>query len=83
MSKFLKKAFEDMKESAREQRKVDKANLEAVRAETKAGWEEAKAMANPETYKAIIQKERDEQVAESEKRKAAAQKRIDDAKGTK
>ncbi len=83
MSKFLKKAFQDMKESAKEQHKVDKAYLEAVKAETKAGWEEAKVMANPETYKTAMQEERDELIAEAEKRKQAAQARIDKAKGSK
>ena len=36
MSEFLKKAFEDMKESARAQHEVDKANFAAVKAESKA-----------------------------------------------
>ena len=37
---FLKKAFKDMKESAKAQHEVDKANLKAVKAETKANFEE-------------------------------------------
>ena len=40
MANFLKKAFEDMKESAKAQHAVDKANLEAVKAESKASFEE-------------------------------------------
>lgn len=39
---FFKKAFADMKESARAQREVDKANFEAVKAESKANFEENK-----------------------------------------
>lgn len=37
---FFKKAFKDMKESAKAQHEVDKANLKAVKAETKANFEE-------------------------------------------
>ena len=37
---FLKKAFKDMKENAKAQAAVDKANLEAVKAESKANFEE-------------------------------------------
>ena len=37
---FFKKAFRDMKESAKAQHAVDKANLEAVKAESKANFEE-------------------------------------------
>lgn len=44
MANFLKKALNDMKESAKAQHEVDKANLAATKAESKAKWEEAKAM---------------------------------------
>lgn len=37
---FLKKAFKDMGESAKAQHQVDKANFEAVKAESKANFEE-------------------------------------------
>ncbi len=40
MANFLKKAFQDMAESAKAQHEVDKANLEAVKAESKANFEE-------------------------------------------
>ena len=80
MANFLKKAFSDMKESAKEQHKVDKANFAAVKAESKAQWEEAKAMSNPETMKKIQQEKRAEQIKEANARIAEAQKRIDDAK---
>ena len=36
MTNFLKKAFNDMKESAKLQHEVDKANFAAVKAESKA-----------------------------------------------
>jgi len=37
---FFKKAFNDMKESAKAQHEVDKANLAAAKAESKANFEE-------------------------------------------
>ena len=37
---FIKKAFKDMAESAKAQHAVDKANFEAVKAESKANFEE-------------------------------------------
>ncbi len=42
MANFFKKAFQDMKESAKAQHEVDKANLEAAKAEAKANFEENK-----------------------------------------
>ena len=39
---FFKKAFGDMKESAKAQHEVDKAEFEAVKAESKANFEENK-----------------------------------------
>lgn len=36
---FFKGAFEDMKESAKAQHEVDKANFAAAKAESKAQWE--------------------------------------------
>lgn len=40
MANFFKKAFKDMADSAKAQHEVDKANLEAVKAESKASFEE-------------------------------------------
>ena len=40
VKKFFKDAFADMKASAKAQHEVDKANLEAVKAESKANFEE-------------------------------------------
>lgn len=80
MFNFLKKAFGDMKESAKEQHKADKANFAAAKAESKAQWEEAKAMSKPETMKKIQQEQRDAQIKEANERIAADQKRIEDAK---
>ncbi len=81
MEEFFKKAFADMKESAKAQHEVDKANFVAAKAESKAQWEEAKAMGKPETCKTMMQAERDEQIAAAKERQAEAQARIDAAKG--
>ena len=40
IGKFFKNAFSDMKESAKAQHELDKANFEAVKAESKANFEE-------------------------------------------
>ena len=40
IAQFFKNAFADMKESAKAQHEVDKANFEAVKAESKANFEE-------------------------------------------
>ena len=80
MGEFFKKAFNDMKESAKAQHEVDKANLAAAKAESKAQWEEAKAMGKPEKRKAMMQAERDEQIAQAKAKQAEAQERIRNAK---
>lgn len=78
MGNFLKKAFADMKESAKAQHEVDKAQLEAVKAESRAQWEEAKM--TPAGRQALMQDARDKQIKEANERTAAAQARIDLAK---
>ncbi len=80
MKDFFKKAFSDMKESAAAQHEVDKANFEAAKAEAKANFEEAKAAGSPKRRKAIMQAERDEQIAEAKARTEAANKRINELK---
>lgn len=65
-----------MKESAKAQHEVDKANMAAVKAESKAQQEESKAIRNPEKRKAILQAKRDEQIAEVQKRIDATNERI-------
>ena len=75
---FFKKAFSDMKESTKAQHEVDKANFAATKAESKAQWDEAKM--SPAARQAKMQKEREAQIAEANKRKDAAEARIDAAK---
>ena len=77
---FFKRAFSDMKESTRAQHEVDKANFAATKAESKAQWEEAKAMSKPATRKKMMQAQRDEQIAAAQQRQAEAQARIDATK---
>lgn len=78
IKEFFRKAFADMKASAKAQHEVDKAQFEAVRAENKARWEEAKM--TPAGRQAMMQDARDQQIAEARERTAAAQARIDLAK---
>lgn len=80
---FFKQAFRDMKESAKRQREIDKANFKAQKMETKAFYEEQKAMRNPEVRKGVQEKEYQKQMSEAKARQEAAQKRIDEAKGKK
>ena len=81
MFEFFKKAFADMKESTRAQHEMDKANLAAAKAQSKAQWEEAKAMSKPETRKALMQAQRDKQIGEANQRQAEAEARISKAQG--
>ena len=81
IKQFFKNAFSDMKESAKAQHEVDKANLEATKAESKAQWEEAKM--SPKARQTMMQKEREEQIAEAKARTAAANERIKNAKSSK
>ncbi len=77
---FFKKAFGDMKRSAKAQHEVDKANWAAAKAESRAQWEEAKAMGDPARREAVFQAQRDEQIAKANERRAAAEERINAAK---
>ena len=53
---FFKQAFRDMKESAKRQREIDKANFKAQKMKTKAFYQEQKAKRNPEVRK-MVQKQ--------------------------
>lgn len=79
MLEFLKKALRDMKKSAKAQHEVDKANFAAAKALARANWEEAKM--SPAARAEKMQRERDEQIAEANKRREAAEERISAAKG--
>ncbi|MBQ8337355.1 MAG: hypothetical protein IJY44_07485 [Bacteroidaceae bacterium] len=77
---FFKRAFLDMKESAKRQREIDKANFKAQKLETKAFYEEQKAMSNPKVRKGVQEQEYQKQMAEAKARQEAAKKRIEEAK---
>ena len=78
IKKFFQDAFSDMKENAKAQHEVDKANFEAAKAESKAQWEEAKL--SPKKRQQKMQLERDAQIADAKARTAAANERINKAK---
>lgn len=75
---FFKKAFGDMKASTKAQHEVDKANWEVAKAESRATWEEAKM--TPAGRQALMQDERDAQIAAANERRAEAEARIELAK---
>lgn len=77
---FFKQAFRDMKESAKRQREIDRANFKAQKMETKAFYQEQKAKRNPEVRKGIQEQEYRKQMAEAKARQEAAQRRIEKAK---
>lgn len=79
MGEFFKNAFNDMKESAKAQHEVDKANFEAAKAEAKANFAEAKAQSRPSARKAAEQAKRDKAIADAKARTLAASRRIDAA----
>lgn len=73
---FFKNAFEDMKESAREQHEVDKAEFAAVKAESRARFEEVRAQSSREKRKIAEIIEREEKIAAATARRDEAEKRI-------
>ncbi|MBQ5693612.1 MAG: hypothetical protein IIV72_09175 [Alistipes sp.] len=77
---FIRRAFRDMKESAKLQRQIDKANFRAVRLETKAFYEEQKRLSKPSVRTAaeIDRMQRELEVAN--KRAKEAQAKIDNVK---
>ena len=74
MINFFKKAFESMKRSAREQREVDRANLEAVKAESRANLQEAKT--SPSARQKKMSEERKQQIEQANLRKQEEEARI-------
>ena len=82
-SGFFKQAFRDMKESAKRQKEIDKANFKAQKMETKAFYLEQKAKRSPEVRKMVQEQEYQQKMAEAAARQDAAQKRIDESKNSK
>ena len=70
---FFKKAFADMREDTKAQHEVDKANFNAVKAESKAQWEAAKR--TPEEQHQARLQSLEEQKAAAKAREEAAKAR--------
>ena len=81
---FFKKAFKDMAENAKAQHAVDKANLEAAKAEAKANFEENRGTNTLKRAKAQARASwEDAKMSPSErtaKMRAEQEKQIEDAK---
>ena len=75
---FFKNAFADMKQSAKDQHEVDKANFNAAKAEAKAQWEETKR--TPKQQQEAMRQKQAEQIAAAKAREAEANERIAAAK---
>ena len=77
---FLKRAFRDMKESAKLQHKIDKANYEATKLESKAFYQEQKRKSNPKVRTAAEKARMEQELEAAEQRKAEAQAKLDSIK---
>ena len=77
---FFKRAFRDMKESARLQRKIDKANYEATKLESKAFYQEQKRLSNPKVRTATEKARMEQELQAANERKQAAQAKLDSIK---
>ena len=74
LKNFFKKAFANMKEDAKAQHKLDKANFNATKAEAKAQWKTAKR--TPEKLRTARQVEREAQIANAKAREEAAKSKL-------
>ena len=77
---FLKRAFRDMKESAKLQHKIDKANYEATKLESKAFYQEQKRQSNLKVRTAAETARMEQELEAAEQRKAEAQAKLDSIK---
>ena len=77
MANFLKKAFQDMAESAKAQHEVDKAEFERVKAESRANFEENRGRNTFAKAKADSKKVWDDAHMSPSERAAKAQKERD------
>ena len=74
---FFKNAFRDMKESARLQHQIDKANYQATKLESKAFYQEQKRKSNPKVRTAEERKRMENELEAANKRKEEAQRKLD------
>ena len=77
---FMKRAFRDMKESAKLQRQIDKANFQAVKLETKAFYEEQKRLSKPSVRKAAERERMQRELETANRRVEEAQAKVDSIK---
>ena len=78
---FFNRAFRDMRESARLQRQIDKANFEATKLESKAFYQEQKRLSNPKVRTATERMENELKAANQRKEEAKA--KLDSIKNVK
>lgn len=77
---FFKRAFRDMKESAKLQRQIDKANYQATKLETKAFYQEQKRLSKPSVRTAEMRKEQEQELEAANKRLEAAKTKLEAVK---
>lgn len=77
---FFTGAFDDMKESAKLQHKIDKANYEATKLESKAFYQEQKRKSNPKVRTAAEKARMEQELEAAEQRKAEAQAKLESIK---
>ena len=80
---FFKRAFRDMRESARLQRQIDKANFEATKLESKAFYQEQKRLSNPKVRTATERKRMENELQAANQRKEEAKAKLDSIKNVK
>ncbi len=74
------RAFRDMKESAKLQRQIDKANYQATKLETKAFYQEQKRLSKPSVRTAEMRKEQEQELEAANKRLEAAKTKLEAVK---
>ena len=77
---FLKRAFRDMKESAKLQRKIDKANFQATKLENKAFYLEQKRLSKPSVRTAAERERMNKELEEANHRVESAKALVESAK---
>lgn len=77
---FMKRAFRDMKESAKLQRRIDKANFKAQKLESKAFFEEQRRLSKPSVRSAAEKERMQKELEAANKRLEAAQAKVDAAR---
>lgn len=75
---FMKRAFRDMKESAKLQHQIDRANFQATKLETKAFYEEQKKLSKPSVRTAIEKERMQNELEAANKRVKQAQAKLNE-----